>query len=73
MAEYFPSVVKSQSNNCPNWQDFEFFQEQKNAAPDSFDEVLLQNTRCFSQKKLANSFSAGMAEITQAITYMMSG
>lgn len=73
MAEYFPSVLKSQSKNCPNWEDFALFQEQKTAAPDSLDKLLLQNTRRFSQKKSANSFRARMTEITQAITYIMSG
>ncbi len=73
MAEYFPSVLKSQSQNCPNWEDFDLFQEQKTAAPHSFDKLLLQNIRRFSQKNSANSFSAPMAEITQAMTYMMSG
>jgi hypothetical protein len=48
MAEYFPSVFKSHSNNCPNWEDFEFFQEQKTAAPDSCDKLLLQYTKYFS-------------------------
>lgn len=73
MAEYFPSVLKSQSKNCPNREDFDLFPEQKTAAPDSFDKFLLQNTRFFSQKKSANSFRDRGAEITQAITYMMSG
>jgi len=48
MAEYFPSVLKSQQKNCQNWEDFEIFQEQKTAARDSFDKFLLQNNRGFS-------------------------
>lgn len=48
MAEYFPSVFKPQSNNCPNWEEFDLFQEQTTAAPDSFDKLLLQNPRDFS-------------------------
>ncbi len=73
MAEFFPSVLKSQYKNCPNREEFDLFQEHKTAAPDSFNKIKLQNNRSFSLKNAANTVTAWMTAITQTITYMIFG